>query len=200
MTLTCFACFANAEMQFCREFWTADNHSARAAEGDRLSGFVQNSARCSFDRFRQLNRGQNRRATTPTQNPTLDFREAGQFQTQLDAAVLQFGQLLRRVPAFFPDVISHQFVKTNEHVKFASSGEDAKTVAQPLFQRESVRADKDLAGRFDLQNSRRNKGADVVAQMTVGKKKPFAVNVGQMIWVNAARRGLFEARLAIRQF
>src|SRR5947208_12650193 len=104
------------------------------------------------------------------------------------------------MPALFADIIGHQLLEANDHLKFPSSGEGAKTVAQPLFQRESVRADKDLAGRFDLQNSRRNKGADVVAQMTVGKKKPFAVNVGQMIRVNDARLGLFAARLAISQF
>src|SRR6266496_4389804 len=103
-----------------------------AAKGGRLSGLVQNGARRCFDRFRQFNRSQNRRATAPTQNPTLDFRETGQFQTQLDAAVLQFGQSLRGMPAFFSDVISRQLVEANEHFKFAWSGEDAKTVAQPL--------------------------------------------------------------------
>src|SRR6266581_394585 len=109
---------------------------ARDPEDGRLSGFVQNGARRCFNRFRQFSRSQNRRATAPTQNPTLDLRETGQFQPQLETVVLQFGQLLRGMPAFFSDVISRQSVEANEHVEFAWSGKDAKTVAQPLLQRE----------------------------------------------------------------
>src|SRR5437762_11678381 len=119
-------------------------------ETGRLSAFVQYGASRRFHRFRQFDGSQNGRATAPTQNPTLDFREAGQVQAQLDAAVLQFGQLLRGMPAFFTDVVGRQFVKANEHVELARSGEDAKTVAQPLLQREFVRADEGPSGRFDL--------------------------------------------------
>src|SRR5437867_3822762 len=123
---------------------------AQPTKGGRLSGFVQNGARCCFDRLREFQRSHNGRATAPTQNPALDFRETGQFQTQLDAAILRFGQLLRGMPAFFADVISGELVEANDHVKLAWSGEDAKTVAQPLLQREFVRADEGPAGRFGL--------------------------------------------------
>src|SRR5215510_11686137 len=54
-----------------------------------LSGLTQNGARCGFDRLGKFDRSQNRRATAPTQNPALDFREAGQFQAQVDTTVLQ---------------------------------------------------------------------------------------------------------------
>ena len=63
---------------------------AQGAKDGWLSGFVQNGARRCFDRLRQFNRSQNGRATAPAQNPTLDFRKTGQFQTQLDAAILRF--------------------------------------------------------------------------------------------------------------
>src|SRR5204862_7174258 len=111
-------------------------------EAGRLSAFVQYGASRLFHRFRQFDGSQNGRANAPTQNPTLDFRETGQVQAQLDAAVLQFGHALRGLPAFFTDVVSRQLVKANEHVEFARSGEDAKTVAQPLLQGEFRRGDE----------------------------------------------------------
>src|SRR5216110_2685077 len=104
------------------------------------------------------------------------------------------------MPSLFTDVIRRQLVEGNDYVKFAGSGKDAKTVAQPLLQGEFVRPDEGRASGFNLQNSRRDKSADVVAQMAMGKKKPFTVNVGQVIRVNDARLGLFSARLAISQF
>src|SRR5207247_11244475 len=135
----------------------------------------------------------------PTQNTALNLRQTRKLQTQLDTAVLQLNQLLRGMPAFLADIIGNQFVETNHDFKFALAGDDAEGVAQAFFQGKLLRTDERFPGQLRLLNPGGNKSANVISQMTIREEKPLAVDVGQVIWVDDAGRGLLTGWLAISQ-
>src|SRR2546428_1852309 len=104
------------------------------------------------------------------------------------------------MPLFLLDIIGHARVKFNDHLMFTFAGMDSKAVAQTFLYRKFLRPPKYLSGAPQMLNADRNKGADVFAQVIKSEQKPFAVDVGQMIWVDNAQFGLLLARFAVRQF
>src|SRR5438552_5211068 len=119
-------------------------------EADSASaGTLQDRPGGGFDRADQFNRREGDSVAGPTQNPALNFRQAGESQAQLNTAVLQLDQLLRRMPALFADVIGDKLIKTDHDIKFTLPGDDAETVAQPFSQGKFPRANKRFAGGFD---------------------------------------------------
>src|SRR2546430_7708588 len=104
------------------------------------------------------------------------------------------------MPLFLLDIIGHARVKLNDHLMFTFAGMDSKAIAQTFFDRKFLRPRKYLSGAPQMLNTDRNKSANVFAQMIKSEQKPFAVDVGQMIWVDDALFGLFLAGFAVGQF
>ncbi len=129
----------------------------------------------------------------------MDLNEAGKFQAQFNAAILQFAQTLRDVPAFLPDKVGDQPVEAKDHFKFALAGMNAETIAQTFCQGKLPRKIEFFFGQFDGANARRHKGPNVFAQMTVGKQKPFAVDVREMVGVHQTGFRLLAARFAVSE-
>src|SRR2546430_11133299 len=66
---------------------------------------LQHRLRRRFDRGGQFRREKDLRVAAPTQNPTLDFPDAGQTQTQRQPPPRPPLPFLGRVPTLFPDAM-----------------------------------------------------------------------------------------------
>src|SRR5262249_20724134 len=75
----------------------------------------------------------------------------------------------------------------------------AKAVAQALFERETLWPRKGLAGGLQGSNARRDKGANIFAQMVVSEQVPLAIDIGQVIRVDQAQLGFVLARFAVSE-
>src|SRR2546426_3218655 len=67
---------------------------------------------------------------TPTEHPTLDLAQAGEFHAQFHSAGFQFPELLRIVPFLFADVVGGMFIKADNDLLGSLAGMDAETIAQ----------------------------------------------------------------------
>src|SRR5215831_8977384 len=85
-------------------------------EGCALSK-SQDSAGSKPYRLCKLRRTNDCRPAAPTKYPTLDFGQARKLHSQFDPAIGQFRKLLRIMPLFFPDIISHLFVEPDDDFK-----------------------------------------------------------------------------------
>src|ERR1700720_2140629 len=80
------------------------------------------------------------------------------------------------------------------------AGMDAEAVAQAFFEVELLRPRERPSRASQRLDAGRNKGADVLAQVIVSEEKPFAIDIRQVVGIDAALLGLRLARFAIGQF
>src|SRR5947209_14479525 len=165
-----------------------------------LTGVFEDGLGGAADAGHEFARLENFGMSAPAKDPALNFAEAGKFQMEFDAAFGKFFELLRRVPFLFADVISGEFIEANRDFEFALAGMDAEAVAQAFLERKSFGASELFPGEFDGLDTRGRKGANVVSQMVEGEEEPFAIDVGQVIWINHTRFGLLLAGFALGQF
>ena len=104
------------------------------------------------------------------------------------------------MPPLFPHVIGHAWSESNNHFVLALAGMNSEAAAQSLFQGKFLEPPKELAGAAQALNPGGHKGADVFAQVIISEQKPFAIDVGQMIWIDNPLLGLLLARLTVGQF
>ena len=114
----------------------------------------------------------------PTQDPTLDFAEAGKMKAEEDSAVFKLGNFFGRMPLLFADIVGDAAIETNLYVVRFGAGMYPETISQSFFQAEIGGASEGFSGKFDGEDSSGREGANAGAGVAVGKEKPFAVHIG----------------------
>ena len=120
------------------------------------------------------------------QNPTLDFFEAAQMQTELAPAVGEVGDLLGGVPAAVADFVGGPGVELNEDVVVFAAFEDVEAAAEEFGGIEVFGFGEFFGGELGSGEAVKRKGAEVAFGGVPGEEVPEVVDAGEVVGVDRA--------------